>query len=258
MTIPLHNLWFIGCLVLTLAILLTLAPVVYAFLKQIKLEAPNAWFKQSEAFTDQQARLRDHEVRIQGTLLYWKNKAAAHKRLHLSRVIWSLVSGVSIPVLIQFYDRQEVWAVVFMTSWTSWTGVIVAFAHTFKSEQQFTGFRQCESDYYDLARTLLDFPEDTKEGREKQVDDFFRKVALVHESVFFSVARLNKNRLLRRLSTTFAKKSMPSRPRNRSCPTYRLAHLPSSLVAHLAVAPKSCTGYVIGPTRRPGCNSAVV
>jgi hypothetical protein len=71
---------------------------------------------------------------------------------------------------------------------------------------------------------------------------------------FFLVARLNKNRLLRRLSTTFAKKSMPSRPRNRSCPTYRLAPLPSSL----AVAPKSCTGYVIGPTRRPGCNSAVV
>ena len=52
MTIPWHNLWFIGCLVLTLAILLTLAPVVLAFLKQIKLEAPNAWFKQSEAFTD--------------------------------------------------------------------------------------------------------------------------------------------------------------------------------------------------------------
>ena len=82
MTIPLHNLWFIGCLVLTLAILLTLAPIVYAFLKQIKLEAPDAWFKQSEAFTDQQARLRDHEGRIQGTLLYWKNKAAAHKRLY--------------------------------------------------------------------------------------------------------------------------------------------------------------------------------
>ena len=86
----------------------------------------------------------------------------------------------------------------------------------------------------------------------------YLRVALVHGSVFFSVARLNKNRLLSRLSTTFAKKSMPSRPRNRSCPTYRLAHLPSSLVAHLAVAPKSCTGYVIGPTMRPGCNSAVV
>ena len=82
--------------------------------------------------------------------------------------------------------------------------------------------------------------------------------ALVHESVFFSVARLNKNRLLSRLSTTFAKKPMLSRPRNRSCPTYRLAYLPSSLVARLAVAPKSCTGYVIGPTMRPGCNSAVV
>ena len=43
MTIPWHNLWLIGFLVLTLAILPTLAPVVYAFLKQIKLETPNAW-----------------------------------------------------------------------------------------------------------------------------------------------------------------------------------------------------------------------
>ena len=109
MKIPLHNLWFLGWLVLMVAILLNVVPVAYAFIKRIRLEVPNAWFEHSEAFTDQQARLHDHEVRIQGTLLYWKNKAAAHKRLHQSRVIWSLISGVSLPVFIQFYDRQEPW-----------------------------------------------------------------------------------------------------------------------------------------------------
>ena len=45
---------------------------------------------------------------------------------------------------------------------------------------------------------------------------------------------------------------MLPRPRNLSWPTYRLAPLPSSLVARLAVAPTSCTGYVIGPDYEAG------
>ena len=36
MTIPWHNLWFIGFLVLTLAILLTLVPVVWAIFEADK------------------------------------------------------------------------------------------------------------------------------------------------------------------------------------------------------------------------------
>ena len=182
MAISVHTLWFAGWVVLMSAVLITVVPVVYAFMKRIKLETPEAWLPESDAFTNQLGRLKDHEARIQGTLSYWKNKAAAQKRLHLARVIWSLASAVSLPVLIQVYDRQEFWANVFMTSLTFWTGFIVAVAHTFKSEQQFIGFRQCESDYYDLARALLDFPQDTEEGRIKQVDDFFRKVVKVRKA----------------------------------------------------------------------------
>ena len=177
-----HNPWFLGWLLLLFAVLLTGIPVVLAFLKRIKLEAPDAWFAQSEAFAEQQTRLRDHEVRIRGTLLYWKNKAAAHRRLHLARVIWSLISGVSLPVLIQFYDAQEMWAVIFMTSLTFSTAVVVAFAHTFKAEQQYIGFRQCESDYYDLARALLDSPAETEEGRKEQVEVYLKRVAKVRKT----------------------------------------------------------------------------
>ena len=72
---------------------------------------------------------------------------------------------------------------------------------------------------------------------------------------YFWVSRLNKDRLLSRLGMTFLRKdSMPSLPRNLSCPTYRLLRLRSSPVA---VARRLCIGCVIGLIMMRGLPSAV-
>jgi hypothetical protein len=71
-------------------------------------------------------------------------------------------------------NARNLWANVFMTSLTTWTGFIVSLAQILKSEEMYRGFRQCESDYYDQARELLDFPADTLEAQEQQVSKFIR------------------------------------------------------------------------------------
>jgi len=150
----------------------TMLPIVYAFLKKVKLNKVSQWFGEANSFEEQKERLVVHESRIAGTLVYWKNKAAAHHRLHLARVTWSLVSAVTLPVIVQFYDSGNPWSVAFLTALTIFSGFIVALAHAMKSEEMYRGFRECESDYYDVARQLLDNPTDTPEARKEQVDKF--------------------------------------------------------------------------------------
>lgn len=176
-----ERLWQAASLALLLAIMLTIVPLAHAFLRKVKLVRPSSWFDKASAFGSQQQRLLDHEARIQGTLLFWKNKAAAHGRLHTASVLWSLFSAVSLPVLIQFYDKQLVWSNVFLTMLTFWTGVVVALAQAFKSEELYRGFRLCESDYYDLTRQLLDHPAKDEKAREAQVDAYLEKVYRIRD-----------------------------------------------------------------------------
>jgi hypothetical protein len=152
-----------------------------AFLKKVKIQRAPKWFSDASVFGNQQQRLIDHELRMEGTMVYWKNKAAAHQRMHNARVIWSLLSAVTLPVLVQFFDKQDLWSVAFLTGLTTWTGFIVALAHAMKSEQMYQGFRQCESDYYDLARELLDWPAQNPQDQEKQVNEFLKEVESVRK-----------------------------------------------------------------------------
>ena len=168
--------WLAASVALVLGILGTIVPVAIAFLKKIKLDKPTTWFDKATVFGAQQQRLLDHEARIQGTLLFWKNKAAAHGRLHSASVLWSLFSAVSLPVLVQLYEKSILWSNVFLTTLTFWTGLIVALAHTFKSEELHRGFRQCESDYYDLTRQLLDHPAKTDQELGAQVDTYLNTI----------------------------------------------------------------------------------
>ncbi|MDF5723122.1 MAG: hypothetical protein PUP91_22140 [Rhizonema sp. PD37] len=171
------NPWAIGILILCIGILITIIPIFNAFLKKIDLHSVETWFDNASNLGAQQQRLKEHFDRIRGTLVYWKNKAAAYQRLDSARVTWSLISGVSLPVLVQFYNATDKWAVGFMTVLTTWTGLIVTLAYTLKAEQKYQGFRQQESDYYDISRTLLDFPEKDPDRLEQQVDEYIEKVA---------------------------------------------------------------------------------
>ena len=57
--------------------------------------------------------------------------------LDSARVIWSLISAITLPVLILFYDAADKWAVSFMTLLTTWTGLIVTLSYTFKAEEKY-------------------------------------------------------------------------------------------------------------------------
>lgn len=168
--------WPIAFLAVLAGSLFTIIPIVLAFLKKVKLDVARVWFEDADYFLEQHKRLCDHEQRILGTLVYWKNKAAAHHRLHSAGIIWSLITAVSLPVLVQFFDSTNSWSVAFLTSITVFSGFIVAVSHALKSEEQSRGFRECESDYYDCARSLLDNPGATEDERKEQVDEFLKTV----------------------------------------------------------------------------------
>lgn len=173
------NLWKLAFIALTIGAVITLIPIALAFFKKVKLHKSPKWFGEADALGDQKQRMIDHELRMEGTLLYWKNKAFTHHRIHIARIIWSLLSAVSLPALIQFYDRQNLWSVAFMTGLTTWTGFVVASAYALKSELIYQGFRQCESDYYDMARELLDWPEKDPDKIKERVNAFIYEVEII-------------------------------------------------------------------------------
>jgi len=168
--------WQAGVVVLSVGIAATIFPIVFAFLGFEELNPPGEWFDTADQLGAQQKRVLDHYSRIKGTLRFWKNKAAAHHRLHLARVIWSLISGASLPVLVQFFDKTEKWSILFMTILTTWTGIVVAMAFTLRSGEKYQGFRQQESDFYDKSRELLDFSKADDEDLGKKIDDYIKLV----------------------------------------------------------------------------------
>lgn len=175
------NLWQIGLIILMIGILITIIKIVVAFTKKIELEKPKSWFNEATFFGDLKGRLIANEQRIIGTLIFWKNKAYAHKILHSSNILWSLISAVSLPVLIQFYDDTDIWSKTFMTVLTFWTGTLFAFSHTLKSEVKYQGFRATESEYYDITRELLDTPIRDINELEKLVNEYFETVEKIRK-----------------------------------------------------------------------------
>lgn len=174
-------LWKYGLVALLIAIVVTTIPIVLAFMKKVKLDKPKYWFDEADFFGDQKERLKATEGRIQGTLVYWKNQAAAYRLLHNANIFWGLIAAVSLPILVQFYDKTEFWSLAFMTVLTFWTGLIFAIAHTLKSESKYQGFRATESDFYDLTRELLDTPERDPEELKKLVNDYILTVEKVRK-----------------------------------------------------------------------------
>jgi hypothetical protein len=174
---PVYGWWSAGVALLSVSILATLGPIVFSFLGFVELNDPGKWLESADQLGSHRQRVEEHYSRIEGTLKFWKNKAAAYQRLHQARVVWSLVSAVSLPVLIQRYDKNDGWSVLFMTMLTTWTGLTVAWAYTFKAEEKFQGYRQQESDFYDTSRRLLDFAKtDDQVALSDQVDAYLKTV----------------------------------------------------------------------------------
>lgn len=175
------NLWQLGLFALIAGIVLTIIPLIFAFRKRIKLDKPKFWFKEANFFGDQKERLIATEGRIQGTLVYWKNNAAAQRMLYTANIFWGLIAAVSLPVLIQFYEKSDNWSLSFMTVLTFWTGLIFAISHTLKSESKYQGFRATESDFYDITRELLDTPERDKAKLRLLVNEYIETVEKIRK-----------------------------------------------------------------------------
>jgi len=179
---PDYGWWQAGVAVLTIAIVATVAPIAFSFLNFGELNDPGDWFQSASQLGAEQSRVLAHYSRIHGTLRFWKNRAAAYHRLHLARVFWSLLSAVLLPVLIQRFERADGWSVLFMTALTTWTGLVVGMAYTFKAEEKYQGLRQQESDFYDVCRRLLDTTNAADPDLKKKVDDYVEIVSLIRRT----------------------------------------------------------------------------
>lgn len=173
--------WQVASVGLAAGIVITVLSVGQAFLNQVRLDEAPRWVEEVTNLGSQADRMRDHFSRMKGTLVFWKNEAKAHYRLDVARVVWSLLSAVLLPVLVQLYDTA-IWANVFMTTFTTWTGLVVALAYTMKSEQRYQGMRQQESDYYDLTRHLLDFAKPDDPNLEAKVDQYIADVEKIRQA----------------------------------------------------------------------------
>ncbi|GAB2672430.1 hypothetical protein [Nocardia goodfellowii] len=179
---PNYGWWQAGVAVLTVGTVATAAPIVFSFLNFGELNDPGEWFSSASQLGTEQSRVLEHYSRIHGTLRFWKNRAAAYHRLHLARVFWSLLSAVLLPVLIQRFEHADGWSVLFMTAFTTWTGLVVGIAYTFKAEEKYQGLRQQESDFYDVCRRLLDTTSATDQNLKQKVDDYIEVVSLIRRT----------------------------------------------------------------------------
>lgn len=168
------GIWSILSILLFTSIAINFGILMKAGLKKVRLEKPNVWFDNSSRFNEnQKLMLKEHQDMIAGTLVFWKNKASLYNRLNLSKIYWGILTPIIFPVLIQFFDKSDVWAVIFMSVLSIWTAILISVAEALKSETKYRGYRQCESDYYDLCRELLDSASRNNEERNLQLKDFF-------------------------------------------------------------------------------------
>ena len=150
-----HGWWQAGTAALCVAIVGTIVPIVWGFSGYAVLNSSGDWFDSVDELSEFKTRLMSNYSRIRGTLIYWKSKAGAHQRLYYAQVLWGSLTGISLPVLIQFFDKASEWPTLFLTILTTWNGVLLVLAYTLQSRELYRGFRQQESDFYDESRRLL-------------------------------------------------------------------------------------------------------
>jgi hypothetical protein len=179
----LDDVWGIAFIVLVVFIIITIVDILRAVFKTVKLHPAGPGFESGAVFSEAaRKRLEDNYQRIQGTLIFWKNKAAANGKLYNYSVVWSILSGVVLPVLIGEYDPEDAWAKYFLTVLSAWTGLIVAVNRSYSAEELFRSYRQCESDFYDLRRRMLDRPHTFGRTQEEQLDKYFELVEHIRKT----------------------------------------------------------------------------
>jgi hypothetical protein len=177
--------WEIGIVAYSACALITFIPVLRAALTPVRLHNGGPGLDQALDWGDDaKARLRQHFERIQGTLGFWKQRAAIYGRLHYYSVIWSILASVAVPVLTQALPANDSAAKWLLTLISGHAAILITANRGLKVTQNYQAFRQGESDFYDLYRRLLDRPGSFRGVTEQErLADYFERVEAIRRAV---------------------------------------------------------------------------
>jgi len=158
-------------------------PVAIRLMRNARLHSDGPSFDDSPRFSDASKELlRQNTTRINGTLVFWKTRAARFRAMHIYSLLWLTVSTVTVPVLAQAVQNNasSKWLVTVVSGHAA---ILLALVRAFRVESNYRSFRDGESDYYDLYRRMLDRPESFGETETEQLANYFEQVELVRRVV---------------------------------------------------------------------------
>jgi hypothetical protein len=175
--------WLIGLLVYIAALLWTFRPTYRALQQKVVLNPGGDSFDKSPYFSEEaKEALQQHYTRINGTLGYWKNKAAYYESLHSYCLFWTIPSAVLIPILTNGITEGNCSRLT-VTVVSAVTAILLSFHKGLKVENNFKSFRHGESEFYDLYRRLLDSPQLLGENEKEQIENYFRETENIRRFV---------------------------------------------------------------------------
>lgn len=155
----------------------TFVPVFLAIIRKVELKSGGSSYDDSPFFSEEQkTRLNQHYSRIQGTLGYWKNRAAKHYRFHLYTIIWTTAISITIPILVQTLGENAS-SKPLLTIVSIHSALLIGFHNVFKVERNYQSFRTAESEFYDLRRSFLDNAFKNQSNMDNAIDEFFDAVS---------------------------------------------------------------------------------
>ncbi len=175
--------WMTAIIIYILLAILSFIPVLIAILRKVKLHAGGFGFEKSPHFSEHNKELLEqHYSRIYGTLIFWKNQAEWRKRFHYYTLFWTIPISICIPVLVQYVDSSTQ-SKIFLTIISTHTALLISFHRALKIENNFRAFRNGESEFYDLYRSLLDRPQSFGKSQDEQIENYFIEVEKIRKLV---------------------------------------------------------------------------
>lgn len=175
------NVWDMFSIIYIFLTVGTFIPTVFALLKKVKLNPGGYGFEKSKFSEEGKEILVSHYTRIQGTLIFWKNKASLFQRFHYYTLVWSIPVSIIIPIVIQYNSTNN--TKIFLTIMSVHIAIIQAFHKGLKIENNFKAFRLGESEFYDIYRRMLDRPESFGIGEKEQIENYFIAVEEIRKNV---------------------------------------------------------------------------
>lgn len=157
--------------------------VLIAVFRKVDLHPGGPSFDQCPHFSeDNKILLSNSYDRMHGTLIFWKNQSEKFRRFHYYSLIWTIPSSILIPILTQNLNDAN-GSKTFLTIISAFTAILIAFHRGLKVEENYKGFRNGESEFYDTYRRLLDRPESFGTDERNQIRTYFEEVEKIRKFV---------------------------------------------------------------------------